>query len=95
VTEEQDSQPCRYCGKPITSTVVPITIGGRSIVLRPTVCGSCSDPTELTPASAGRRSQWQRLCPPRYQRELPGEFLVRPWSTVCYAGNMAPRDYSF
>jgi hypothetical protein len=79
VKQEQDSQPCRCCGRPITSTIVPVTIGGRSIVLRPTVCGACADATELQPSSPGCRSEWQRLCPPRYQRELPAELLVQPW----------------
>jgi hypothetical protein len=79
VRQEQDSQPCRCCGRPITSTTVPVVIGGRSIVIRPTVCTACGDAAESQPSSAGRKSEWQRLCPPRYQRDLPDEFLVRPW----------------
>jgi hypothetical protein len=79
VTKEQDSLCCRCRGKPISSTTVPVKIGGRSIALRPTVCGACADAAELQPSSAGRRSKWQRLCPPRYQRDLPDEFLIRPW----------------
>jgi IstB-like ATP binding protein len=77
--QEQDSLPCRCCGRPITATSVPVTIGGRSIVLRPTVCDACANVTKLQPSSAGRRSEWQRLCPSRYQRDLPDEFLLRPW----------------
>jgi hypothetical protein len=79
VTQEQDSLLCRCCGTPITSTIVPVTIGGRSIVLRATVCDACADAAKLQPSSGGRRSQWERLCPPRYQRDLPDEFLVRSW----------------
>ena len=79
VTQDQDSQPCRCCGRPITSTTVPVTIGDRSIVIRPTVCAACADAAESQPSSAGRKSEWQRLCPPRYQRDLPDQFLVRPW----------------
>src|SRR5260370_22709126 len=77
--QEQDSLPCRCCGRRIPSTIVPVTIGDRSIVLRATVCDACADAAKLQPSSAGRRSQWERLCPPRYQRDLPDEFLVRPW----------------
>ena len=79
VTKQQDLLPCRCCGRQFTSTTVPVTIGGRSIVLRPTVCDACADVATLQPASAGPRSEWQRLCPPRYQRDLPDEFLVRSW----------------
>jgi IstB-like ATP binding protein len=79
VTKQEDLLPCRCCGRQFTPTTVPVTIGGRPIVSRPTVCGACADAAILQPSSAGPRSEWQRLCPPRYQRDLPDEFLVRPW----------------
>jgi IstB-like ATP binding protein len=79
VKEEQNLPLCRCCGGPISTAIVPITFGGRSIVLRPTVCSACSDAAEMKTSSIERRSEWQRLCPPRYQRNLPADFLLRSW----------------
>ena len=57
----------------------PLTFGTRTTVFRATVCQDCGDPVSSQPSCAARTSEWQRLCPPHYQRDLPPGLMVRSW----------------
>jgi DNA replication protein DnaC len=57
----------------------PLTLGTRTMVLRATVCQNCSAPVLSQPSSAARTSEWQRLCPPLYLRDLPPGLMARSW----------------
>lgn len=64
----------------MTVTAQSITIGERTIVLRPRVCPACADAAVLfQPDSTPPKSKWQRLCPPLYQRDLPPALQRQPW----------------
>jgi len=80
VTQAQEMERCSQCGGPMRARAEPITIAGRTIVLRPTVCPACAEPgTTSQPDSMPRKTKWQRLCPPFYQRDLPRAIRTRPW----------------
>jgi len=41
---------------------------------------ACAEPgTTSQPDSMPRKTKWQRLCPPFYQRDLPRAIRTRPW----------------
>ena len=62
----------------MAAMAMPFTLGHRTIVLRATVCRSCADAAETAPAFE-RKSEWQRLCPTRYQRDLPAACRAQRW----------------
>jgi hypothetical protein len=73
------TETCRRCGKPMSVATYPLTLGTRTMVLRATVCQNCSAPVLSQPSSAARTSEWQRLCPPLYLRDLPPGLMARSW----------------
>jgi hypothetical protein len=78
VTQAQEVESCSQCGGPMTVRAEPITIAGRTMVLRPTVCLACAE-VRAQPDSVPRKSKWERLCLPLYQRDLPLEPQRQPW----------------
>lgn len=58
-----EPQTCRACGRPLPDWT-PITLFGRTLRFRPTICAGCSEPCQK-PAG---RSEWERTCPEEYQR---------------------------
>lgn len=81
VTQGQELERCSSCGVPVAVTTHPVTIGDRTIVFRRRVCAAC-DAAAVTSESSSTppaKSEWQRLCPPLYQRDLPVQLRTRTW----------------
>jgi DNA replication protein DnaC len=49
------------------------------LVLRATICQACADTDASERSGPRRKSEWQRLCPPHYQRDLPPGILAQSW----------------
>lgn len=79
VTRLQKTETCRSCGRPMPGATVPVTLGNRILVLRATVCRTCANAEASECSRAKRKSEWQRLCPPHYQRNLPPGILSQAW----------------
>ena len=76
----------------MTVTAESITIGGRTIVLRPRVCQTCADAAIASePDKVPRKSKWQRLCPPLYQRDLPPALQTQPWVADVLSWQFGPQ----
>ena len=80
VTRAQGMERCTQCGGLMTVRAEPITIAGRTMGLRPTVCMACAEAEIISQRdSTPRRSKWKRFSPPLYQRDLPLELERRLW----------------
>ena len=77
--ESHETETCRCCGRPMPATAMPFTLGARTVVLRATVCQPCADAAETAPAVNERKSEWQRLCPTLYQRDLLPVLRAQGW----------------
>ena len=76
----------------MTARAEPITISGRPIVLRPNVCLACAEAgTTSRSDSAPRKSKWERLCPPLYQRDLPLELERQRWVSDVLSWQYGPQ----
>ena len=79
VTQLQKTEICRNCGRPMPAATVRVTLGNRTLVLRATICQACADAGASERSGPRRKSEWQRLCPPHYQRDLPPGILAQSW----------------
>jgi DNA replication protein DnaC len=59
------AKTCRLCGQTLTR-VEPVIVCGRSFVLEPTVCATCSEAGAIE-LQRNDRSRWEQLCPELYQ----------------------------
>ena len=75
----QKTETCRSCARPMPESTVLVTLGNRTWTLRATVCRVCADAAASQTSSVRCKSEWQRLCPPHYQRDLPCGILVQSW----------------
>ena len=92
VTRAQETERCSLCGGSMTASAEPVTIAGRTIVLRPTVCLACAEAGSTSRSdSAPRKSKWERLCPPLYQRDLPLEVERRRWVSDVLSWRYGPQ----
>jgi IstB-like ATP binding protein len=77
VTLVQKTETCRSCARPMPVATVRVTLGNRTLTLRATVCRACADASQSFGAPC--KSEWQRLCPPHYQRDLPPAIIAQAW----------------
>ena len=92
MTRAQETERCSLCGGSMTASAEPVTIAGRTIVLRPTVCLACAEAGSTSRSdSAPRKSKWERLCPPLYQRDLPLEVERRRWVSDVLSWRYGPQ----
>jgi predicted ATPase len=75
----QKTETCRSCARTMLESTVVVTLGNRTWTLRATVCRVCADAAASQTSSARCKSEWQRLCPPHYQRDLPPGILAQLW----------------
>jgi hypothetical protein len=73
------TETCRSCARPMPESTVLVTLENRAWTLRATVCRVCADAAASQTSSARCKSEWQRLCPPHYQRDLPTGILAQSW----------------
>jgi IstB-like ATP binding protein len=77
----QKNETCRSCARPMPEAAFLVTLGNRTWTLRATVCRACADAAASRTSGTPCKSEWQRLCPPHYQRDLPPWILAQSW--VC------------
>jgi hypothetical protein len=75
----QKTETCRSCAGAMPEATVRVTLGNRTLTLRATVCRACADAGASQSSGARCKSEWQRLCPPHYQRDLPPGILSQLW----------------
>ena len=75
----QKTETCRSCARPMPESTVLVTLGNRTWTLRATVCRACADAAASRTSGAPCKSEWHRLCPPHYQRDLPSGILAQSW----------------
>src|SRR5215831_674538 len=88
----QETERCSQCDGPMMARAEPIKIAGRSIVLRPTVCLACAEAGIISQRdSTPRKSKWERLCAPLYQRDLPLELQRQRWVSDVLSWQYGPQ----
>ena len=70
---------CRCCARPIASLPSRSRSADARSCYGPPYVEACADAAKSQFSSAGRKTEWERLCPPQYQRDLPPVLLARPW----------------
>ena len=59
-----NTSACSSCGRTLPAPE-PVTLLGRTFVVRPSVCAACIAKAEVQPRD---KTAWERLCPKLYQK---------------------------